>query len=381
MRIIHCCLSCFYIDDYTYQENMLVRQHVDMGLDVLVIASTEIYNSNHQLDYTKPMQYIGTDGAKVVRLPYQGFFPSSIKKKIRTYPGVYKLLEEFSPDVIMFHGPCSWELLTVAKYIQNNRSVKLYVDSHEDQYNSARNWYARIFLYSMFYVPIISFAKKYVDKFFYLSYECKLFCQKIYGLKENELEFYPLGGVVFDDVEYFERRALKRTELNIDGSNIMFFQSGKFDKKKKLLQSIIAFKSNDSPSARLVIAGGFDPEIESEAKQLICSDERINYIGWVNPEQLQDLLCAADVYVQPGSQSATLQMSISARCAVIVDDVPSHRYIIKGNGIFVSSDEDLARAYYALIEAPDMVSNMSRKSFDFASDKLDYKKLAERLLK
>lgn len=381
MRIVHCCLSCFYIDEYTYQENMLVRQHVDMGLDVLVIASTEIYNSNHKLDYTKPTQYIGSDGAKVVRLPYKGFFPFAIKKKIRMYPGVYKLLDEFSPDVIMFHGPCSWELLTIAKYIQNNRSVKLYVDSHEDQYNSARNWFARLFLYSMFYVPIIIFSKKYVEKFFYISYENKLFCQKIYGLNENELEFMPLGGIVFDDAEYFKRRGLKRSILNIDDSNIMFFQSGKFDKKKKLLQSIIAFKSNHSPSARLVIAGGFDSEIESEAMQLIGSDERINYIGWVNPDQLQDLLCAADVYVQPGSQSATLQMSISARCAVIVDDVPSHRYLIKDNGVFVNSDEDLARAYDALIKAPDMVSDMSRKSFDFSSEKLNYKKLAERLLK
>jgi|SRR3989344_1687342 len=381
MRVIHFCLSCFYIDNYTYQENMLVRQHVDMGHDVLVVASTEIYNSDRQLDYANPGEYVGGDGAKVIRLPYQRGGPFVLKRKIRAYPGVFKLLSDFAPDVIVFHGPCSWELLTVARYVNNNKSVKLYVDSHEDQYNSARSWLSRLLLYGFFYVPIINLAKKHVDKFLYLSYECKFFCQKIYGLKESELEFFPLGGVVFDDDQYFNRRLLKRSELNIDDSCLVFFQSGKFDAKKKLLQSIVAFKNIPSPSARLVIAGGFDAEIESQAMQLICSDERISYIGWINPEQLQDMLCAADVYVQPGSQSATLQMSISARCAVIVDDVPSHRYIIKDNGIFVKDDEDLFRAYSVLIESPSMVYEMALKSFDFASESLDYKKLAERLLK
>lgn len=381
MRIIHCCLSCFYIDDYTYQENMLVRQHVGMGHEVLVIASTEVYNSRRQLSYSNAGEYFGGDGAKVIRLPYQGFFPFALKRKIRAHPGVSKLLSDFAPDVIMFHGPCSWELLTVARYVKNNKSVKLYVDSHEDQYNSARSWLSRLLLYGFFYVPIIRLAKKYVDKFFYLSYECKLFCQKVYGLKESELEFLPLGGVLFDDDQYFNRRSLKRSELNIDESCLVFFQSGKFDSKKKLFQSLIAFKNIPSPSARLVIAGGFDAEIECQAMQLICSDERINYIGWVNPEQLQDMLCAADVYVQPGSQSATLQMSISARCAVIVDDVPSHRYIIKGNGVLVKSDEDLSHAYRVLIESPGMAHAMSLKSFEFASEFLDYKELAKRLLR
>lgn len=381
MRIIHCCLSNFYIDDYTYQENMLVRQHVDMKHDVLVLASTEIYNEDHRLDYTEPGEYMGADGAKVVRLPYRNFLPFSFMKKIRAYPGVYKILEDFSPDIIMFHAPCSYELLTVARYVSRNPNVKLYVDSHEDRYNSARSWLSRVLLYKMFYVPVIRFSKKYVDKFFYITYECKLFCQSIYGLQDSELEFYPLGGVVFDDDEYNKRRSLMRNELKVNDSDLLFFQSGKFDKKKKLLQSIRAFKENTSSSARLVIAGGFDDDIMNTAMDLINSDDRIHYVGWVNPEKLQNLLCAADVYVQPGTQSATLQMSICARCAVIVDDVPSHRFIIKDNGIFVSNDDELMLAYRRLIESPSLVCEMSLESYRYASANLDYKKLAERLLK
>ena len=41
MKIIHLCLSCFYIDNYRYQENELVREHVTDGHEVLVVASTD----------------------------------------------------------------------------------------------------------------------------------------------------------------------------------------------------------------------------------------------------------------------------------------------------------------------------------------------------
>lgn len=47
MKILHFCLSCFYIDNYDYQENQLVRVNVEDGHDVLVVASTETYNDKN----------------------------------------------------------------------------------------------------------------------------------------------------------------------------------------------------------------------------------------------------------------------------------------------------------------------------------------------
>jgi 1,2-diacylglycerol 3-alpha-glucosyltransferase len=66
MKILHCCLSCFYIDNYNYQENMLVREHVRAGHEVLVLASTENYNNQGQLSYSAPGCYRGSDGAEVL---------------------------------------------------------------------------------------------------------------------------------------------------------------------------------------------------------------------------------------------------------------------------------------------------------------------------
>ena len=68
-------------------------------------------------------------------------------------------------------------------------------------------------------------------------------------------------------------------------------------------------------------------------------------------QELMQLLCAADVYVQPGSQSATLQNSICCRCAVIVDDVPSHHPFVNGNGWMVHDAEALVQAFDSAIHA------------------------------
>ena len=99
MRVLHLCLSCFYIDDAGYQENQLVRQHVDDGHDVLVIASTEVFDGKGGLTFAKPGSYLGSDGARVIRLPYTKCLPHKIGWKLRIHAGVYKLIEEFSMAV------------------------------------------------------------------------------------------------------------------------------------------------------------------------------------------------------------------------------------------------------------------------------------------
>lgn len=360
---------------------MLVREHVAAGHEVKVIASTESFNSVGQIVYLKPNQYMGQDGAHVIRLPYRKFLPHALMSKFRFYPKVYMHLSDFKPDVIIFHGPCAGELLTIGRYIKNNPGVKLFVDSHEDFNNSARGWFSKTFLYSFFYIPIINFTKNYVEKFLYITYETKRFCKDLYGLTDDVLEFFPLGGVVLDDSEYFTRRNSVRQRMGVSEEHVLFFQSGKFDEKKKLIESLTAFKTLNCPSARFLVSGSFSDSIVDEVNQLIESDSRITFFGWSNSEQLLELLCAADVYVQPGSQSATLQMSIAARCAVIIDDVLSHRDIFNDNGFLVTDTDQIAIAMHNCVTEEKLLMTMTKNSFEFANKKLNYAVLAARLVK
>jgi len=381
MRIVHCCLSCFYIDGYTYQENMLVREHVNSGHDVLVVASTETYNDEKVLSYVEPSEYMGRDGSKVIRLEYRSFLPKPIMRKLRIHPRLYEILENFKPDVIMFHGMCGFELLTVSKYVKNNTSVKLFADCHEDFNNSARSFISANFLYRMFYTPIIRTTKKNIDKILYLTYESKVFCNTVYKLKDSELEHFPLGGIVFSDDKYDSIRSKKRKAFRFSNSDIVFFQSGKFDRKKKLLESISSFSKIEDNNFKFIVAGSLDKEIECDFKKLLAKDSRVAYIGWVESDELLELLCMCDVYVQPGSQSATMQMSVSARCPVILADVPSHRHSFYENGFLVGSTEQLTNAFKEISTNPDILNRMSENSFTYAKENLDYSKLAKRLTK
>ena len=296
-----------------YQENMLVREHVSLGHDVLVLTSTETFDDEGGLTYIDPSTYIGSDGATVKRLPYSGFLPAKLARKLRNHASVYEELLQFAPDVIMFHGMCGFELYTVSRYIAKHPNVILYADSHEDFNNSATTFLSRALLYKLFYVPVIRSSLRYISKVLYITYETKLFCNDVYGIDDELLEFFPLGGIVEKSDRYLSLR--------------------------------------------------------------------VKFLGWVNSEKLHQLLCMCDVYLQPGSQSATMQMALASRCAVVLDDVPSHRHMFCSNGALVSSQKELDKVMFELSENLGDIPKMQDNSYGYAKKYLDYTNLAQRLLR
>jgi glycosyltransferase involved in cell wall biosynthesis len=379
LKIVHLCLSCFYIDGYSYQENMLVRQHVMDGHEVVVIASTENLGSDRKLTYVKPSVYAGTDGARVIRLPYRGWLPHVVMRKLRMHPGLARILESEKPDAVLFHGLSGFELLTAVRFKRRNANVRLYADSHEDARNSARNLPGYL-LHRFYYRPIIRHSVSHLDKVLCISTESLRFVQSMYGLAAASLEFFPLGGVIPADDEYLDRRTRTRASFGLRESDVLFVQTGKMTPAKKLLQSLKAFSAVPAASHKLILAGSIDEDIRKEAEDGIAADARISFAGWMESEQLLDLLCAADVYLQPGTQSATMQMSLCARCPVILADVPSHHPYHDGNGWLLQSDAELTGVLREIAENPRQLASMSLNSLAISARMLDYRKLAARIL-
>ena len=377
VKIAHLCLSNFYVDDFGYQENELIRQHVAADHDVLVIASTETYGLDGKLTYTQPGQYIGSDGAKVIRLPYRSFLPQKVMRKLRMHPGVREELEAFNPDRILFHGTCGWELLATAAYARAHQDVKLYIDSHEDWNNSARGLISREILHRRYYGPILRRAESAAESVLCISLESIDFVADLYGVDRSRLEFFPLGGNIPDDDEYNNLRMTGRYSLGISDDEILLVQSGKQTRRKKLLDSLKAFRGNDNPRLKLVIAGVLDAEIKAEAQSYIEADDRITFLGWVDPESLTEILCAADIYLQPGTQSVTMQQSLCCRCAVAIDDVHAHSVYVAGNGWLLDTEITVEKMLQSAANAP--LKEMSVKSYELARKLLDYRQLARRI--
>jgi 1,2-diacylglycerol 3-alpha-glucosyltransferase len=378
LRIAHLCLSCFYLDNQSYQENELVRHHVEQKHDVLVIASTDVRTKDGQIYYCEEQEYIGSEGAKVIRMNYISYLPKFIASKLRIHSGLSRLLANFRPDAILFHGTCGWEVITAARYAKEHPEVFFYIDSHEDKYNSARSFLSRELLHKVYYRYCLSRAWPIAKKIFCVSTESMDFVEKTYGVPKEKIEFFPLGGKVHSDQEYGTLRDAARKKLGLRTNEILFVQAGKQTTAKKLLETLRAF--NATPDhAKLVIAGTLDKAIESEAMSLIKSNSRISYLGWQSVDEMTSLLCAADVYLQPGTQSVTMQNSLCCRCVPIIANAPSHKIFVSDNGWLVDSQVDFVNAILAACASD--LSIKSLKSLAVATRLLDYDDQSKRVLR
>jgi len=378
MKILHLAVSCFYIDGYNFQENIIPRFNLNDGHEVKIIASTETYVTNNKLGYVTPSKYINNDGIIVERIPYRKFLPRKIMSKLRMYIGLYNKISEFKPDVILHHGVPSFELFTLSKYKSHNPRVKIYLDSHEDKYNSAKNFLSKVFLHKIYYKLIVRKNYKNFEKILCVSLESMDFCSQVYKIPTSYLEFFPLGGEILANDEYENNRKKNIKKYDLE-DKIIFIHSGKMNERKKTLMLLEQFTKLENKNLILLLAGSFSDEIKVKSELYLKEDSRIKYLGWLNSNEINGLMCASDVYVQPGSQSASLQNAICYRNAIIAYEHKSHVPFVDGNGYLIRDEETLYNAMKNISQDVDMLISMKAKSFDIAIKLLDYKELSKRI--
>lgn len=376
MRIIHLCLAAFYNENYAYQENCLSIFNKLKGHDVKIIASTEVFDNNGKLKCIEPEKYVNNYGVSVVRLPYKKKIPRNMMRKIRIFKGLYNEIEKFKPDIIFCHALQTLELKTIVRYKQDNRDVKLYADNHADFNNSAQSFWSKNLLHRLIYLPQV---RKYVNEFekvYYISTETKEFLIELYKMDQKKLEFLPLGGKIRENNEYKMLRKKIRDRLQIHEDDILLLHSGKMDRGKKTLEILKAMSQNKKTNIKLVIIGVFEPNYKRDVFPYIHNDSRVYYEGWKSGEELSEYLCAADVYIQPGTQSATLQSALCSRCTAIVAPHKSYIDLCGDSVIYVKNEIELVKILNQL--NVEEVMYYQEHSFKIAKKILDYEKQAEK---
>ncbi len=377
MRILHCMLSCFYIDNYKYQENILPIVNKMDGHDVKIIASTETYVDNINLKYVKPSRYFNEADIEVVRVPYKKYLPQVIMRKLRLYKGVYKLIEEFNPDVILFHGMPAGELKTIKKYVKKHPHVKLFIDSHEDYNNSATNMISKYLLHRLYYKWILKSVLPYVYKVLSISYETTKFIQENYNIPVALIEKFPLGGELLTEAEKTKIKIKVRNELKIEEDDLVIIHSGKMDAKKKTLDIIKAFREINDLKSKLLIVGEMSEEVYNEALPYFEVDKRIYFLGWKESDKLREYIAAADLYIQPGGQSATMQTALCVGTPVAIYPHISYKELLNGMPYYVSNQADIEVLFKEIqIDKRDL-KNRQRVLYDFAKNNLDYREITK----
>lgn len=364
-------LSCFYIDNAHYQENIIPKINKKNGHEVLIIASTDVFVKNNVLGTTNSSTYINEDGIKVIRIPYLNFLSNYVAMKIRAYKGIYKIIEDFAPDIILFHGAAAYALNDVGRYIKKNPLTKLFVDSHEDFNNSARGFVSKYILHLLFYKKILLNNLKYIDKILYITKETHNYLKELYDVPEEKLGFFPLGGIIPEEELRNNTRNKIRKKLNVSENDFLCIHSGKFDKLKRTEDILKGFSECKSKKNKLIIVGVINETFEATLKEFL-KDDRIQFLGWKKADELQEYLMASDLYIQLGSQSATMQQSICNGCVVAVYPFESHTFLLKDACYYITNEVELTNILNKIDSDDSDFREKVKKSKHIAKDLLNY---------
>jgi len=374
VKIVHICLAASYTDGLKYQDNMLAEQNARDGHDVIVISNCDHYVDG-VLTKTVPCDVLLKQNLRLVRASFLQVFGAKLGQRLKYVKGLGDVISSIKPDIIFYHGFVGVGILTVVRYKKAHPDVRLVFDSHADVHNASASFIPDLILHRGIYGAVARYASKWANSIYYVSMECKDFLVDRYRLDGSKLKYLPLGGVVRD----LEKKRLARLSVEsrygLSKDDVIFVHSGKLNAQKKTDEVVSAFERVNAKNQKLFIVGKIEDSL-AEIEARVARNSNIYYVGWRVGEEFEELLLSADIYLQPGTQSATLQHAICCGCAICIFPYDSHSIYLKGNGFYVKNAKDIAEVL-SLIERGEVnLPAMTEASFDLARNILDYKMLA-----
>lgn len=353
MKIVHLCLGNFFIDNYSYQENLLPKYHVKMGFDVTVIASLFTFGSDGKGSMlTGYSEYDDKNGFHVVRLPYKK--PVKINRILRQYESFANILERENPDVVFSHNVSFADITILVNYIKRHPNVKVYADNHGDFVNSAKNIFSKYVLHPIIWRHYAKMLEPYLTKCYGVTPMRCRFLHEMYHINLNLIEFLPMG--VDDEAIPSNREEVRlaiRNELSISNKDIVMITGGKIDKLKNTHLLIDALKTINNKNIHLIICGTLTPEMEYLKKD-IEKNPKIHYLGWCNAERVMNCMVASDLACFPGTHSTLWEQSVGVGLPAIFKRWPEMEHVnVNGNCLFVQDDnvEELKNTINTILES------------------------------
>lgn len=382
MRILHCCLANFYIDNYSYQENVLPREHKRAGHDVAILASTEVFLDNSTLGYTSPGSYVNEDGIPVTRLPYRRYIPHRLVRKLRLYEGVTEALAAFRPDVLFLHDCQFLDIVHFADYAARNPEVQIIVDCHADFSNSARTWLSRNILHRIIYRHCARVVEPHTLQFYGVLPARVDFLVEMYGLPRSKVDLLLMGAEDEKVAEATDEavRSEIRERCGASESDFLLMTGGKIDlaKRQTLLLMQAVNRLNDE-SVKLVVFGSVAEELRDEFFRL-CDNERIRYLGWIDAGESYKYFAAANLVVFPGRHSVFWEQVVGLGVPIVVKEWEGTTHVdIGGNCLFLREDsvDEMVEVIQRVVRDPDLFQQMKRVAQTEGMKRFSYSRIAE----
>lgn len=380
MKILHCCLACFYIDNYSYQENILPKLHKIQGHNVKILASTETYIENKVLGNTVSGSYSNEDGIEVTRIDYGKYLPKFIAKKIRTYRGIFEYLDNFKPDIIFLHDCGFAGVLDIIKYCRNNSHVAVYADSHTDYINSANNFLSKQILHKIIYKYFIGRIVPYLEVFYGTTpLRCE-FLSDVYNVPNHKIKLLNFGA---DDTAFRtedrERIALRfRKKYGLTKDSFLFVTGGKIDERKNIHLLMEVFSEIKLPNVYLLVFGVPNDNM-SVILEKFKYNKNIIQLGWLGNKQIYDVLLSSNFGLFPGTHSVLWEQSIGIGLPCAFKRWHGMEHVdVGGNCVLLEEVNklEISTLIDRLITSQEYFENINSKAMELGPRNFSYSKIA-----
>jgi len=385
MKILHLCLGCFYIDNYSYQENMLPKYHKKMGYDVTVIASLVSFDKNgQQCLLATESEYVCADHYKVIRIDFKPFM-RPLNRILKRYNNTYSLINDEHPDIIFVHGCQFLDIRYVVKYVRKHRGVRLFVDNHSDVANSARNIVSKYILHRILWRYWAKQIEPYTAKFYGVLPARVEFLKNVYKLPELKCDLLVIGAdderVILAKEEITKRKVRERHNIAMD--EFVIITGGKIDSgKKQILLLIRAISALRLANVKLLVFGSVINHLRDELFALVDND-RIQYIGWLESDEVYDYFGASDLAVFPGGHSVLWEQAVAVGIPCVFKYWNGMTHVdVGGNCKFIYNDtvEEISNILIGIINDRDVHSKMKKVAEEKGLKTFSYKEIARRAI-
>ncbi|MBU8915091.1 glycosyltransferase [Bacillus sp. FJAT-29953] len=379
MKIVHLTIRAGFTDGWAYQENLLAEAHQKLGHEVVVIATTTNSVTNTIREITPNNEYI-INGVRIVRLAPK---VSILGKRIELYPHLLKTLEEEKPDLIFVHGINFISLKEVNLYKKKHPKCVVLADTHADAGNSMKRFYLlnKYLLQKGLWRYIVQKYISVFDIIYYTTLQSKVFAMDYYKVPEELMRQLPMGGDPTKD--QLKNRSLIsevfRKKNGISPETLLLVSGGRFRESKKIYELVSAFKMLNSQDIKLVLFGRFeDQKYQKKVMELVHTDERISFIGWLSPQETTEVFLSSDLAVFSGTQSVIWRNAVACGLPVICRySFGAEELDVGGNAIHLHTDEPFAwkQILEHLIETPNLLERMKENSIEngipfFSNDRI-----------
>lgn len=384
MRILHVCLGNFYIDNYTYQENLLPKYHKKLGYDVKIVASTLSFDENGKGCNIKAKKYINENGIEVTRLNYKNLLFKKLGKFLRVYSGFKQYLNKCKPDIIFIHG-CQFNDIRLIRDYAKKNNVVIYVDNHADFSNSARNIFSKLILHKLMWRKCAKIIEPYTTRFYGVLPARVDFLKDIYKIPNNKVNLLVMGAddELVNECNNKEEIINLRKKLKIKENDFVIITGGKIDMAKlQILTLMKTIKKFDN--IKLIIFGSIINELKETFNSLLS--DNIIYVGWLNSIDTYKYISLANLVVFPGRHSVLWEQTVAQGKPMVVKYWKGTTHIDLGGNVkflYEDSEEEMYSLLDQIINKNDYVSmnkiakSNKKNSFlysEIAKTSIDYKK-------